>query len=306
MIYLMMYVLICANCGKGEETSISLKACTACKLVKYCNQECQIAHRPNHKKECKRRAAELHDEKLFKQPPPKGDCPICFQRMPSLGTGSAYYTCCGKMICSGCVCAPVYDDKGNIVTEKSCPFCRTQVPAIEDEELIKSTKQRVEAEDSMAIINMGGHYANGSYGLPQDYTKALQLWHRAGKLGNAQAYYNIAICYVNGKGVEIDKKKATHYYELAAMGGDTTARHILGCIEGQEGNIDRVFKHFVIAVKDGYSESLESIRKMATNGKVTKDDYTKALKFYQAYLDEIKSDQRDKVALAGDKYKYIE
>ena len=90
------------------------------------------------------------------------------------------------------------------------------------------------------------------------------------------------------------------------MGGDTTARHILGCKEGRAGNIDRAFKHFVIAVKDGYSESLESIRKMATNGKVTKDDYTKALKFYQAYLDEIKSDQRDKVALAGDKYKYIE
>ena len=27
---------------------------------------------------------------------------------------------------------------------------------------------------------------------------------------------------------------------------------------------------------------------------------------YQTYLDEIKSDQRDKVALAGEKYKYIE
>ena len=26
---------ICANCGKGEEGANSLKACTACKLVKY-------------------------------------------------------------------------------------------------------------------------------------------------------------------------------------------------------------------------------------------------------------------------------
>ena len=38
--------------------------------VKYCNRECQIAHRPQHKKECKQRAAELHEEALFKQPPP--------------------------------------------------------------------------------------------------------------------------------------------------------------------------------------------------------------------------------------------
>ena len=41
---------ICANCGKGEEGANSLKACTACKLVKYCNRECQIAHRSQHKR----------------------------------------------------------------------------------------------------------------------------------------------------------------------------------------------------------------------------------------------------------------
>ena len=58
-------VSICANCGKEGS---NLKSCTACKLVKYCNRECQIAHRPQHKKVCKKRAAELHDEKLFKQP----------------------------------------------------------------------------------------------------------------------------------------------------------------------------------------------------------------------------------------------
>ena len=52
----------CANCGKGDESSGDLKACTACKLVKYCNRECQIAHRPLHKKACKKRAAEIHDE----------------------------------------------------------------------------------------------------------------------------------------------------------------------------------------------------------------------------------------------------
>ena len=39
---------ICANCGKGEGNTNSLKACTACKMVKYCNRECQIAsNRPS-------------------------------------------------------------------------------------------------------------------------------------------------------------------------------------------------------------------------------------------------------------------
>jgi len=104
---------ICANCGKGEENGKSLKACTACKMVKYCNRECQIAHRSQHKKECKKRAAELHDEKLFKSPPPEhGDCPICLLRMPLLDTGRRYMSCCGKEICCGCIHAPVMMIKG--------------------------------------------------------------------------------------------------------------------------------------------------------------------------------------------------
>ena len=56
--------------------------CTACKEVKYCSVGCQRRHWPRHKNECKRRAARLHDESLFKQPPRKEDCPICFLPIP--------------------------------------------------------------------------------------------------------------------------------------------------------------------------------------------------------------------------------
>jgi len=38
---------------------------------------------------------------------------------------------------------------------------------------------------------------------------------------------------------------------------------------------------------------------MYENRQTTKDDYAKALQTYQAYLDEIKSDQRDKAAAAN-------
>ena len=62
-------LLNCAACGKGDDDG--LKACTSCKLVKYCNATCQRAHWKAHKKGCKKRAAELHDKALFKQPPPR-------------------------------------------------------------------------------------------------------------------------------------------------------------------------------------------------------------------------------------------
>ena len=81
-------VVTCANCGKGEECAGNLKVCTACKMVKYCNRDCQIAHRPQHKTACKKRAAELYDEKLFKVHPPREECPICFLPLPLYKAGA--------------------------------------------------------------------------------------------------------------------------------------------------------------------------------------------------------------------------
>ena len=42
----------CAHCGKADGT---LKKCTACSQVLYCGRECQKAHWPAHKTECKKR-----------------------------------------------------------------------------------------------------------------------------------------------------------------------------------------------------------------------------------------------------------
>jgi len=298
--------IICANCGKGEEGSNSLKACTACKMVKYCTRECQIAHRPQHKKECKRRAKEIHEEELFKQPPPAEDCPICFVRIPSLGSGSIYHACCGKFICSGCFYAPVFDNQGNkvdIVKQNECAFCRVVAPK-SDEEMGKRMMKRVKVDDPMAIYNLGCYHRDGLRGFPQDHTKALELFHRAGELGSAESYGSIGYVYNNGQGVKVDKKKAKYYYELSAMRGNVAARHNIGNNEWRAGNMDRALKHFMIAVKGGSNSSLEMIKQIYTDGYSTKEDYTKALQLYQAYLGEIKSKQRDEAAAYSDRFKY--
>ncbi|EJK50901.1 hypothetical protein THAOC_29984 [Thalassiosira oceanica] len=58
---------VCANCGAMASDTVKLKSCTACRLVKYCGVDCQRAHRKQHKKACKKRAAELKDEELYSQ-----------------------------------------------------------------------------------------------------------------------------------------------------------------------------------------------------------------------------------------------
>ena len=302
-------VSVCANCGKEVTSDEINNKCNKCKTVQYCNAACKKKHRHKHKKDCEEHirlaaehTAELHDEQLFKQPPPE-DCPICFLRMPILRTGSKYQTCCGKVICSGCSYAPVYDNQGNEVDNKTCPFCRTPHPT--PEEAVERRKKRLEADDPEAIYDIGCYYRNGIYGFPQDYTKALELWHRSSyKLSHAKSYGNIGDFYDNGFGVEVDKERAKHYYELAAMGGDVLARHRLGLEEEDKGNMDRALRHYVIAVRSGDTESLNKIRELFTNGDATKEDYTKALRLYQEYLGEIKSPQRDKAAAAREDHRY--
>jgi hypothetical protein len=62
-------VVMCrASCGTVGVDDIKLKKFAACGSVQYCSVKCQREHRPQHKRECQIRAAELRDEILFKQP----------------------------------------------------------------------------------------------------------------------------------------------------------------------------------------------------------------------------------------------
>ena len=68
----------CAACGKEGPTN----TCNKCNTVKYCNAACKKKHRSKHKEACDKRVAELHDEALFKEHPPREECPICFLPLP--------------------------------------------------------------------------------------------------------------------------------------------------------------------------------------------------------------------------------
>ena len=290
-------VSVCANCGKEGS---NLNICNKCKEATYCNAACKKRHRSKHKKQCERRVTELHDEALFREPPHEhGDCPICFLRLPSMDTGRRYYECCGKMICSGCCFADVYDNQGKIIVEKSCPFCRTPDPST-DKEGIKRLKKRMEVGDAYAFALMGSCYTRGGMGLPQNSARGVKLLRKSGKFG----YAYIGLAYDDGDGVERDTKMATHYYELAAMDGNVVSRYNLGVNEEIAGNFDRALKHYMIAVRGGHTKALIFIREMFMDGHATKDQYANALRSHQAYLNEIKSDQRDKAAAFHDDCSY--
>ena len=309
----------CANCGEGEECSDDLKACTACMMVKYCSRDCQIAHRPQHKKACKKRATELRDEKLFKESPPREECPICMLPLPVYDThnGMTFHSCCGKRICDGCV--HTIEESG---AKDLCPFCRTP-PARSPQEEVKRTEKLMEKGNAQAFYMLASCYAQGINGMPQDRAKVNELLLKSGELGCADAYYNLGNFYNKGDGVEIDMKKAKHYYELAdlgnfynegdgveidmkkakhyyglaAMNGHIKARYNLGCMEGNAGDNHRAMNHFIISARAGHNLSLDNVKYGYTQGHVTKEEYANTLREYQKSQDEMTSDARDKAAV---------
>ena len=184
-----------------------------------------------------------------------------------------------------------------------CPFCRVPTPT-SGEDMIERYEKRMEMDNAEAIRNLGCFYYEGKHGMPQDRAKALELWHRAGELGSAKSYYNLGNAYYYGTGVERDIELAKHYFELAAIGGEVSARYNLGILEKRVGDMCRALKHYMIAVGCGDNGSLEKIREFYMNGHATKDDYAKALRLCQEYVGRIKSDQRDEAAAHNSRYQY--
>ena len=142
--------------------------------------------------------------------------------------------------------------------------------------------------------NTGSGYHRGGYGLTQDHEKAVELYLRAGELGCATAYHNLAEAYLDGEGVEEDEEKAKYYWELAAMRGVASSRHNLGVYEENAGNMNRAMKHYNMAAAGaGYYESFMAIRHSYLGGHFTKDYFDMVSRLYKKAKGEMTSDQRE-------------
>jgi len=309
----------CANCGSVSIGTVKLKDCTACRLVKYCGVDCQRAHRKQHKKACKQRAAELKDEQLYSQghERPEGDyCPICTLPIPlPVDKHSGLNVCCMKRICNGC------DVAAKLGGMNDCVFCRTPFPKIDDDipatiqkrvskkdplaialgekychfraKILAMIQTRVAKKDHEAINFLGEKYSHGSLGLQRDMRRAVHLWEEAAELGSIEALCHLGVAFHEGEAVQRDKAKGDGFFERAAMQGHVESRFKLGVKEALERNHDRALKHYLISAKMGHESSLDLIKDMFMGGTATKEQYADALKGYQDAVEEMKSHDRD-------------
>ena len=274
----------CASCGITEIDDIKLKECDDCDLVKYCSDECKENHKTEHEEDCMKRAAELRDELLFKQPESShlGDCPICMIPLSLNATKSINFECCSKSVCRGCMFAHKIREVG----ESICPFCRTPEPKTEEEGK-KLVMKRIEANDPVAMCREGIKQC-----MQSNYLSAFEYFAKAAEFGNAEAHLKLACLYHDGLGVENDEGKAAYHLEEAAIGGHPEARFNLGLEEGEKGNLERAVKHWIIAAAQGYDPSIKMLLQAFKQEFVEKDDLTSALRAHKAAVDATKSPQR--------------
>jgi hypothetical protein len=282
-------VMCCANCGKAEVDNVKLKMCTACKLVKYCSVDCQKNHRRQHKRACRKRAAELRDDRLFTQPDEShlGECPICCLPLPTDDKKKTNInSCCSKLICLGCSYANTKRETEEGLVQR-CAYCREPLPKTA-EEADQNFMKRIKANDPDAMRQMGRKCHNKG-----DYEGAFKYWTKAIALGNVNAHFNISTLYHEGKGVEKDKKKEMYHLEEAAIGGHPGARYNLGANEWNSERDERAMKHYIIAAKLGHYIALDYVKQGFLDGIVSKEDYEAALRGHQAAVDATKSEQRE-------------
>ncbi len=279
-------MLCCASCGKAEVDDVKLKNC-ACNLVKYCSVDCQKNHRPQHKKACKKKMAEIKDDKLFTLPDESnwGECPICCLPLPLDMTKSVINSCCCKRICSGCD----YANKQREIEqglEHKCPYCREPLTNTQ-EECDQNFMKRAKANDPVALFNMGSKCYK-----ERDYEKAVEYYTKGAALGDFDSHYNLSTMYRDGEGVEKDMKKQIYHLGEAAIGGHPWARYNLGFEEGRNRRYERAMKHFIIAAKLGFDDALEKVKAGFAAGVVSKEDFEAALRGHQTAVDATKSAQR--------------
>jgi len=261
----------------------------------------------------KLRAAKLRNEALFKDPPAKEDCPICFLPIPvallscaslpfatisavpiynlaianqELATDAmeTYYPCCGKSICGGCVHS--FRKSGN---DGKCPFCNSNRGGKTDKENVEEIMKRVAANDAVAMGMLAAHYNQGLGGVQQDHIKAIELFTKSAELGCSKAHGSLSDIYRKGGYL----KKAKFHFEAAAMAGNEEARCNLALLDANSGNMEQAIKHWTIAASAGSYNAMDNLIALFEDNVVSRESINTTLTAYNNSCAEMRSEARD-------------
>ena len=101
----------------------------------------------------------------------------------------------------------------------------------DDVEAVKWYRKSAEQGNADAQYNLGVCYKHG-IGVPKDDAEAVKWYLKSAEQGDAKAQYNLGDCYHKGNGVPKDDVEAVKWYRKSAEQGNADAQYYLGvCYE---------------------------------------------------------------------------
>ena len=247
-----------------------------------------------------------------KQDPPEDECVLCAYPLPLKTNESLYKSCCGELICGGCIIAqkrtliigtnvkkPIKGSREEeqefrtMLTSKRrfvCPFCRKPEPTNIKETLKRLYNQIDNYKDPKAINLLGTWYHDGIHGRPKNLKKAEELFQQAYDLGNPYAAFNLARLYHEHIP---DEARMKQYAEEGVRRGNPRCMSFLAIRAHQSGNWADAYVYYMMAARSGDDMAMNGLMEFYRNKTLTKDDLATTLRAHKAATDKGKSEPRE-------------
>ena len=115
------------------------------------------------------------------------------------------------------------------------------------------------------------------------------FYARSADLGFSTAHGHLGVIYDEGG----DMKKMRYHYEAAAVAGNEVARFDLGCMEFNDGNMERAIKHWIVAASAGHYQVMRHLNLCVEKVHVSRKSIDSTLAAYNYSCAEMRSKARD-------------
>ena len=140
------------------------------------------------------------------------------------------------------------------------------------------------AGDADAQYELGVCYYNGN-GIEQNYVEAVKWYRKSAEQGDANAQCCLGYCYEYGRGVDQNYTEAVKWYRKAAEQGEETAQSNLGICyyngHGIDQNYAEAVKWYRKAAEQGKETAQNNLGVCYEYGQGVKQNYTEAVKWYR-------------------------
>ena len=175
-------------------------------------------------------------------------------------------------------------DAGDEDAQESADEYRKLADAVE-----KARKGDAQAQADLAggLMKLGKSLDQAGEG--DDFKESVMWAEKAVEQGNAYGYWNLALAYYHGRGVEEDIDKAIELYKKGAEAGSAECRYNLGCeyLEGEnlKKNNRKGFELVKASAEQGYGLAMQELGRCYQFAIGTAGNMKTAVEWYEKSLD---------------------